>query len=152
MWQPMTLSDLDSVNSIASTIWGADFYESPEVFEQKFKCYPQGCWMYNTDAYIFSHPAVLDSPPGLNELLPKFTPDCYHLHDIALLPRVRGSGIATRIVKQLIKNNPYPCMTLVAVDGTEKYWESFGFTVRSQTAYGQYLWISNRCQQLLQPW
>ena len=143
MWQPMMLSDLANVNSIANTVWGTKFYESPEVFEQRFSYYPQGCWIYNSDAYVFSHPSVLDQPPELNKKLSVFTPNCYHIHDIALLPRVRGVGIATQIIKQLLKTNIYPYTTLVAVDGTQQFWESFGFTLRAQTNYGKYFWISN---------
>jgi len=137
MWHPMEHSDLDAVIKIADVVWGSKYYESRDVFRQKLKYYPQGCWMYNSDAYIFSHPGILDAPPGLNKSLSINTPNCYHIHDIALLPRLRGLGIAHRIIEQLLhKLEP---ITLVAVDGTQEYWESFGFTVRAQTAYGQYM-------------
>jgi GNAT superfamily N-acetyltransferase len=138
----MLVRDLTTVNSIADIVWGDEFYESPEVFAQKFNYYPAGCWMYNNHAYIFSHSAVLDHPPKLNEVLPDSQCNCYHIHDIALLPSVRGLGIATKIIKQIIQENPYPYTTLVSVAGTLKFWESFGFTVRSQTAYGQYLCLN----------
>ena len=137
MWRQMESSDLDAVIKIANTVWGPEYYESREVFKQKLKYYPQGCWMYHDDAYVFSHPSLLDSPPGLNESLPTVTPTCYHIHDIALLPRVRRLGIARCMIEQLLdQHNP---VTLVAVNGTQEFWESFGFTVRSQTAYGQYM-------------
>ena len=139
MWRLMESSDLDAVNHIADIVWGDQYYESPEVFRQKFKYYPRGCWMYNSDAYIFSHPAVLNSPPDLNETLVKIIPDCYHIHDIALLPRVRGLRIADRMIRQLIKTNQYPHMSLVAVAGTEEFWEPYGFTQIIDTAYGQYM-------------
>ena len=143
MWLPMTVDKLTTVNTIANQVWGVEFYESPEVFKQKYNYYPQGCWMYKQDAYIFSHPAILDQPPGLNKLLHNSQCNCYHIHDIALLPSVRGMGIAKQIIKQLIQQNPYPYTTLVAVDGTFEFWNSFGFTLRFQTNYGQYLCLSN---------
>ena len=137
MWRPMEPSDLAAVIKIADVVWGNKYYEAPKVFRQKLKFCPQGCWMYNSDAYVFSHPGVLDHPPGLNQPLPITISDCYHIHDIALLPRVRGFGIAHRMITQLLdRTGP---ITLVAVNGTQEFWESFGFTVRSQTAYGQYM-------------
>lgn len=133
----MELNDLIAVNNIADVVWGKEYYESPKVFRQKLKFYPQGCWMYNSDAYVFSHPGVLDCPPGLNKSLSHDNPDCYHIHDIALLPRVRGLGVAHLIINQLLdRAGP---VTLVAVNGTQEFWELFGFKVRAPTAYGQYM-------------
>lgn len=132
----MQHSDLAAVIKIADVVWGSKYYESPEVFEQRFNFFPTGCWMYNDQGYIFSHPAQLGNPPHLNSTLDYSTTDCYHIHDIALLPNIRGCGVARNILKTILLNCP---VSLVAVEGTQAFWESYGFNVQSHTDYGQYM-------------
>ena len=132
----MEHSDLAAVVKIADVVWGSEYYETPEVFEQRFNFFPTGCWMYNNQGYIFSHPAQLGDIPHLNRLINYTTTNCYHIHDIALLPSIRGQGVARDILKTLLVNLP---ISLVAVAGTQSFWESYGFVVQSKTDYGQYM-------------
>ena len=53
----------------------------------------------------------------------------YYIHDIALLPQARGSGVASDIVATLITTAATVAdnLSLVAVGGTERFWRRQGF-------------------------
>ena len=58
-------------------------------------------------------------------------PGTYYLHDIALLPGVRGLGYGDAIVRWLIreaKDAGLATMSLVAVNGTVPFWTRHGFS------------------------
>jgi hypothetical protein len=132
----MELSDISNVVKIADATWGKDYYESPEVFAQRLEWWPAGCWMYADQGYIISHPARIDSPPELNQRVNYSATNCYHIHDINLLPNLRGQGIANQILTRFFD---WPCITLVAAGDTEKYWTQYNFKYRSTVNYGSYM-------------
>jgi ribosomal protein S18 acetylase RimI-like enzyme len=73
-------------------------------------------------------------PPALNTLLGALPaePTTYYLHDLALLPVARRIGAASQIVNALTKHaaaRDLPTMTLIAVNGSQGFWEKHGFSV-----------------------
>lgn len=134
-WRPMTLADLDAVETIATHVHPG-FFEAPEVFAERQVLYPKGTLLLEVDdkpaGYILSHPWRFRQLPALNSLLAEIPQDAdtYYLHDLALLPRARGTGAAGAVVERLTqwaRNEGFPTMTLVAVNGSLGFWEKQGF-------------------------
>jgi ribosomal protein S18 acetylase RimI-like enzyme len=132
MWRPMLAFDLKDVNRIAGFVWGEEFFETPEVFEEKLMLFPKGCFVYATDTvqgYAFSHPWHKMNPPKLNSLLGKFIDaDVLHIHDISLLPEVRGKGLVNQLMPELEKiAQKYTGMSLVGINNTATLWNKYNF-------------------------
>ncbi|MBZ1524073.1 GNAT family N-acetyltransferase, partial [Leuconostoc mesenteroides] len=61
----------------------------------------------------------------------------YYIHDIALLPEARSAGAATRVVEMMglqAERDGFVTMSLVAVNGSQSFWEKKGFVVRDLPA------------------
>ena len=128
----MLASDLKDVNCIAGFVWGEKFFEAPEVFEEKLNLFPEGCFVYATDTvqgYAFSHPWFKMRPPKLNSLLGAFIgANVYHIHDISLLPGIRGQGIVKQLMPKLENfSQRYKGMSLVGVNNTATLWNRYKF-------------------------
>jgi GNAT superfamily N-acetyltransferase len=130
LWRLMTAADLPAVNALAALIHPA-FPEDEAVFAERLRLYPQGCrvWAQNgkVAAYVVSHPWVDRAPPALNALLGSLPakPSTYYLHDIALLPEVRGSGAAMDVLTSLVEQalaERLPSLSLIAVNGSAGFW------------------------------
>ena len=134
-WRPLAPADLPAVETIAAKVH-PDFFESPEVFAERRALYPKGTLLLDVDdkpaGYVLSHPWHFRSLPALNSLLGAIPRDAdtYYIHDLALLPRARGTGAAGAIVQRLTDwagNEGFPTMSLVAVNGSVGFWEKQGF-------------------------
>ena len=139
----MLSADLKDVNKIAQFVWGDEFFESPEVFEEKLTLFPEGCFVYDTgtiQGYAFSHPWFSMKPPKLNSLLGTFMgADVYHIHDISLLPPIRGRGIVNQLMPKLEKfAQRYKGMSLVGVNNTETLWNRYNFIAIPEVDVTQY--------------
>lgn len=136
-WRAMTGYDLDAVQAIADIVH-PDFFETAEVFAERFRLYRNGCYLLELGdkpaGYVVSHPWRYGSLPALNALLGALPEgaDTYYVHDLALLPVARRVGAASRIVSALIKHaeaERYQTMTLVAVNNSIPFWQRHGFVV-----------------------
>lgn len=135
-WRPMTPGDLAQVLEIAN-ILHPNYPERIEIFADKLAFDPEGCQIAETApdgmvGYGFSHLWQQGLPPLLDcELgLPPPDADCQHLHDIALLPQVRGQGgprMFLSMLEQLARRRGFSRLTLVAIKGQDNYWKSKGF-------------------------
>ncbi|MFX6702117.1 GNAT family N-acetyltransferase, partial [Acinetobacter baumannii] len=66
--------------------------------------------------------------------------DCLHLHDVALLPAARGSGLGRELVDDLCRvaeQAGLPMATLVAVHASSAYWRAAGFVEDAQALAGK---------------
>ncbi|WP_047307537.1 GNAT family N-acetyltransferase [Rhodopseudomonas palustris] len=149
-WRSMTVADLPVVNAIAAAVH-VDYPEDPAVFAERLTLHPGGCFVLDTPegvgGYLISHPWHLEQPPALNELLgsvPSPAPT-YYLHDIALLPAARGGGATAAILATMAEHAATiaDTISLVAVGGTARFWQRFGFEpiksealARKLTTYG----------------
>jgi hypothetical protein len=132
-WRPMEERDLRKVHSISLAQWGTLYYESIDIFKNRFEFYPEGCFVYEKEnrvqGYIISHPWMSDNVPELNKELPIVDLDrfrshqCYYIHDIVLMPEYRGALIAAEIIEPLIKDKLLVC--LVAPAPTQHYWRKY---------------------------
>jgi ribosomal protein S18 acetylase RimI-like enzyme len=127
MWRPMKNVDLKKVYTISLAQWGSDNYESIHIFEDKLRRFPEGCFVYESNnkvqGYVFSHPWNSKIIPILNQRLPNINPetfDSYFIHDIVLVPELRGLGIASKILYQLIHNKT---VYIIAPLPTHHYWK-----------------------------
>ncbi|MEP7240891.1 MAG: GNAT family N-acetyltransferase [Devosia sp.] len=136
-WRTMTGYDLAAVERIAGEVH-PDFFESAEVLAERQRLYQHGAYLLEVNehpaGYILSHPWRFGSLPALNASLGALpdNADTYYLHDLALLPVARRIGAASFIVEALVKHaraHGFATMTLVAVNGSQGFWERHGFAV-----------------------
>lgn len=100
-WHVMSISNIDSLVHVANKIH-PNLPESAQVFAERIKLFPEGCLALmgnETDelfGYIISHPIRYRQPPALNSFLTEIAPDAdqYYIHDLAILPELRGRGLA----------------------------------------------------------
>jgi hypothetical protein len=141
VWLPLTIADLPIVDHIADTVH-TDLPERTEVFAEKLKLFPQGCFKFVYDnqiaGYGISHPWRLFSIPALDSFLVRCPddPDCLYIHDVAILKKARGhnaSGDYMSIMKLVAKRLSIPNIACVSVYGTDVLWSRFGFEeIRSE--------------------
>ncbi|MYZ48806.1 GNAT family N-acetyltransferase [Propylenella binzhouense] len=135
-WRPMRAGDLDAVMAIAARVHPA-FPEARAVFEERLRLAPAGCWIAEGDdalGYLVSHPWLSGTPPKLDTCLGAIPsdPDCWYVHDLALLPCARGSGLGRAIMerlKRIATEAGLPALELVSVSGSGPFWQRLGFEV-----------------------
>ena len=135
LWRPMAPADLPAVEAIAAKVHPA-YPEEGTIFAERLRLYPRGCFVLDNKhailGYVVSHPWKATDPPHLNTLVGTIPvpPGTYYLHDIALLPGVRGLGYGDEIVQWLVREAKLvglATMSLVAVNGTVPFWTRHGF-------------------------
>lgn len=133
-WRPLLASDLSRVQAIAETVH-PDLPERLDVLAEKRALFPEGCLGFGgseIQGYGLAHPWVLGGIPALDRFigsLPQGS-DCLYVHDVALLPGVRGLGGASRYVAAmavLARSRGLGRLACVAVHGAERLWSSLGF-------------------------
>ncbi|AWM86459.1 GNAT family N-acetyltransferase [Microvirga sp. 17 mud 1-3] len=134
-WRPMTAGDLAAVKTIADFIHVNHPEEMP-VFAERLALYPEGCHVAEAGArlvgYALSHPWRYGEPPPLDTPLGAIPEGAttFYLHDVALLPEGRGKGLAGTIVDHLADHAAaagFDNLSLVAVNGSQGFWEKCGF-------------------------
>jgi GNAT superfamily N-acetyltransferase len=134
-WRPMTAQDLDRVRILADRIH-RDHPEGMAVFVERQRIYPRGCHALVEDGriigYALAHPWRFGEPPPLDSRLGEIprVPTTYYIHDVALLPEGRGKGLAAQAAR-LLEDDARAAglgnMSLVAVNGSRRFWERLGF-------------------------
>lgn len=142
-WRQATLKDVESIENIAGIIH-PDLPEGHEVFEEKLRLYPEGCFVLVENGqvvgYCLSHPWLVNSAPALGQLMLTLPPmpDCLFIHDVAVLIQARGRGAAGDLLELLLslaRRENIHILALVSVYGTYPFWTRFGFEVMSNTAF-----------------
>lgn len=141
----MTPNDLNRVSEISDVVH-REYRETAEIYGERLRLWPQGCYVWEEDegvsGLLVAHPWPRHSSPKLGEYLGRIpaVANSLYLHDVALLPQVRGKGAggaATQMVFDLAKSNGFNEVTLVAVHGADSYWASQGFQVTDEgESYG----------------
>ena len=135
-WRPMSAADLAAVVTIAEVVHVAH-PEDPAVFAERLALYADGCLVLVDDAgaivgYAVAHPWRAADPPPLDTLIGAI-PDpaeTFYVHDVALLPAVRGRGAARAIGERVIalaRDAGLMNVSLVAVAGSAPFWRTLGF-------------------------
>ena len=134
-WRRMTRADLVNVERIGELVHPA-YPEDDAVFAERLQLYPAGCLVFEHRSvimgYAISHPWRFGHPPALDTLLGALParPDTFYIHDVALLPDLRGSDLGTIIVQLLVQQarlDDLDSMSLVAVSGSLGFWRKNGF-------------------------
>lgn len=134
-WRPMQAGDIPAAVAISDEVHGR-FTERPEIYAERLRLYPAGCFVFEQAGeiigYLVSHPWHHGRPPALNVLLGDIpdTADTYYLHDIALLPKARGSGAgaaAVALVLDRAAGAGLRTVTLTAINGADSFWATQGF-------------------------
>jgi GNAT superfamily N-acetyltransferase len=141
-WRAATAADLASIDRIGNAIH-VDLQERPEVFAEKFRLFPEGCFILAANGdilgYGISHPWLLRSIPPLDEFLGSLpsAPECLFVHDVVVLPEGRGSGASGRLIEALAavaRQRSISFLALVSVYSTHPLWERYGFAVEPDPA------------------
>lgn len=156
-WRPMTEADIPAVAAISDAAHGV-YTERADIYAERLRLYPAGCWIFDRAGkalgYLVSHPWQGAVPPMLNAPLIAIPAqaDIYYLHDLALLPQVRGSGAAGEAM-QLVDASAagFKRIMLTAVNGADAFWRKHGFTpMPEQTgAYDEASLLMERVAPLL---
>ena len=139
VWRNLSENDIENLVRVADKIH-PDLPESDEVFAERVKLFPEGCLALVVEGdegdelygYAISHPIHHREPPALNSLLRGIAPDVdqYYIHDVAILPRFRGCGLAQECIDKLFTiatSKRFATTCLVSVYGTGPFWGRFGF-------------------------
>ena len=146
-WRAAERSDLSAIVMIASRVHPA-FPEHESVFQERLTLYPTGVRVLETEGeiggYVISHPWRAGSVPALNSLLHAMPDDAntFYMHDLVVLPAMRGFGLARVIVENLASHalsEGFPTMSLVAVNESTRFWQRLGFAVASNQAVAEKL-------------
>ncbi|CAJ2506280.1 Uu.00g004100.m01.CDS01 [Anthostomella pinea] len=133
-WREMAAGDIEGLMRVAEVVHPG-LPESDQVFAERVKLFPEGCLaLVNDDeevcGYAISHPIRNRQPPALDSLLGEVASDAdqYYIHDVAILPKFRGRGLAAECVKKLlVVAERYSSACLISVYGTAAFWRRFGF-------------------------
>jgi len=134
--RPMHAGDISAVLEIQSHCYDETKLESFQAFLAKFEATPNTCFialLADVPAgYLVALPVVEGHPPPLNGTsysVPQAANSLY-LHDLAVLPKARGTGAADALVAayfQALKQSQVQFGCLTAVNASSSYWERFGF-------------------------
>ncbi|KAK3364541.1 acyl-CoA N-acyltransferase [Lasiosphaeria hispida] len=132
-WRGMTVDDIPQLLQVADQVH-PDLPESDDVFSERAQLFPDGCLTLADDGkvygYAVSHPIRRGCPPALDSLLGEIPEDSdqYYIHDVAVLPELRGKGHAADAINKLLEvANRFATTCLVSVYGTGPFWGRFGF-------------------------
>ena len=140
-WWAMTEADLDGVLGVAEVVHPG-YPERRDVFAERLRLFALGCHVLADGGavlgYVVSHPWRAGQPVPLDTLLGELpaVEETRYLHDIALLPETRGAGHAARGVGRVVRDAyraGVPSMSIVALPGTQRFWEGQGFEGRPDT-------------------
>ena len=134
----MQASDMADVERIGDAVHQA-FPERTAVPAERLALFPDGCLIAGdaTGAvigYAVTHPWHLDRPVPLDTLLGGLpaNSDCLYIHDVALRPAARGTGLGRAVVTILAgvaERHGLRAMALTAVHGSVPFWTTCGFAV-----------------------
>lgn len=135
LWRAMTAADLDRILTIADIVH-PDYPEERGVFEERLALYAAGCRVAECRGTVIGygvmHPGRLGVPPPLDTPLGSLPADadCLYLHDIALLPEARGTGLGAAVLGYahgLAAREGWRWLALTSTPGARSYWDRVGF-------------------------
>lgn len=133
---PMTEADIDAAVSVQKEAFTPDLCEDPHVFRNRIERFGHYYRMAYLDGravgYVICFPWKLGDSPVNNQVFPEELPeaDCFFLHDIALLPEARGTGLAQALINEVYNvadGLGFDAVSLVAVKQSGSFWDKMGF-------------------------
>ncbi len=110
----------------------------------RLRVFPEGCFTLRGGdgaalGYALTHPWMFGAPPALNAKLGGIPAgaDTYYIHDIAMLPETRGSGLGSVIIGRVFDvamRLGLRTLSLVAVNNSGASGPSTGFSSSTRRA------------------
>lgn len=134
--RPLAARDMKAIMRVQEACYHPSLIEPAEALLSKMLLFPLGAWgCFSGEelvAYIVCIPAEGGDVVALGRptvSLPR-CPDRLHIHDLAVLPAHRGRYIASDLVRKahdIASWFGHRRISLVSVQGTERYWSGHGF-------------------------
>lgn len=133
----MTTDDLTAVMHIQQACYEPAFHEPLAAFSAKLQASTDTCWVAcqgtRAQAYLVSLPLRGASAPALHATFcpPGEQANWLYVHDLAIGPQVRGTGLAHRLINTAVAHaaaQGLPEIGLIAVQGSQAFWARHGFT------------------------
>lgn len=147
---PMTAAHISEVVKIQAEAFTPDLRETPEVFANRIArfgeyfrvAYQNGRMV----GYVVAFPWKFGDAPVNNQKFPEDLPepDCFFIHDIALLPDARGGGVARALLEdayQTAHKLGFDAASLVAVGQSGTYWDRVGFVPNARVSDAKQAYI-----------
>lgn len=132
----MQEADLDAVIGLQMACYDREFHEPKSSFASKLFAAPDSCWVaagpQGLLAYLVCLPIEGDGLPALHapQWRKPLHPDWLYVHDLAIHPQARGTGLASAMLQQataLARDQHLATMGLIAVQGSVPFWHRHGF-------------------------
>ncbi len=129
-------ADWPSIARIQAESYPREVLESLESLQSHWHVSESTCLVAEVQGavvgYILSHPWIRGKIPPLNEIYSSLPANCDSLfiHDLALSPKYRGSGIGDELVQAVFETASRFGLThfsLIAVQGSSGFWNRIGF-------------------------
>lgn len=140
-------ADWQQIALIQDICYPIEAREETETLQCHWVAAPDFCFVAETGgnvvAYFFAHPWPRRVPPPINTRYAEIpeNADSMFIHDLALLPGSRKTGLACELVKHLFEisiKTGFNHFSLISVQGTLRFWEKLGFSVVSNLPYGYF--------------
>lgn len=133
--RPIQEDDWASILALQAEAYYALAPEDQSVLRSKQRLGPTSCLVASRGSeiigYCLAHPWTREQPAGLYRCYAQPAgEDCLYIHDVVVSPAAQGLGIARRFVEQTLncaRKNRRRQLSLVAVQGADRYWERYGF-------------------------
>ncbi|MDF1836029.1 MAG: GNAT family N-acetyltransferase [Alteraurantiacibacter sp. bin_em_oilr2.035] len=133
--RPMTLDDLNDAQALQRDAYPSFLVEDALAFSSRITHENSYClvaiYREKLLAYLLAHAWRSNSPPALDEVLgPVAKKEVLFIHDLAVAPTERGSGIGRRLFTQAMQRAVRGGLRraqLIAVSGAAPYWKRLGF-------------------------
>ena len=133
--RPLEPGDISAALAIQSQAYPAFLREDEAAFASRIAIKASYCLAATRDgelvAYLLAHGWLGLAPPPVGAILPAEAPsDILFIHDLAVSPQGRGSGIGRDLVArafELATRDGLDTAELIAVEGAAPYWASLGF-------------------------
>lgn len=134
--RPLQAADLPAVLRLQARAYPPHYHERAEVFASRLAVSAGGCWLGERGGeaagYVIAHPWTEPSPPPLHAPLGGLSGMAtgVFLHDMALCPQARGSGLAQGLFRKVrgwaVQQGAGEIM-LVALADARAFWQRLGF-------------------------
>jgi len=137
--------DLPALMALQAQAYGAAFVEPSSVMAQRLAVTPDTVWCLFDGAgaqraYLLAYRSVAGAVAPLHQpFAPALQPTALYLHDLAVHPQAKGQGLGPRLLATavaLARSEGLMGLGLVAVQGSQPFWQRQGFVPMNPSAEG----------------